>query len=437
MAAKGASGATGPAAPAADGRSARSPHRDRQRSPFTTVAPVVAVAIAYSVAVAVWIVAGDRLPGGRWLAVHLFTLGVLSNAVIAFSQHFGQTVTRVAAQRWRWQPVILNVGILLTLAGIPTESSWATGLGATVVTAVVLDAYVRLRRMRHAAVGARFAWIARIYERAHGSFVHGAILGALLGTGVLTGRWYGAGRIAHLHVNILGWAGLTLLATLVFFGPTMVRTRIRQGADDAAATALRHGATALTVAVLLLLATGIGGLAGTALRVAAAATLGVYAWAATVVCLPVLHAARTAKSSAARPPLLAVCIWLPVAAWADAVIVAIGQLRLLDALGLVALVGVLAQAIAAALTYIAPAIRGRTNPERSRIMRRLSRGVTIRTSAYNLGVVAITAAAAGGPWLEAAGARLAAAGWLLVIGALATQVVVGVWPVGDSGFEAA
>ena len=66
-------------------------------------------------------------------------------------------------------------------------------------------------------------------------FVHGAILGALLGTGVLTGRWYGAGRIAHLHVNILGWAGLTLLATLVFFGPTMVRTRIRQGADDDAA----------------------------------------------------------------------------------------------------------------------------------------------------------------------------------------------------------
>jgi hypothetical protein len=424
MAAERASDATGP-----EGRSARSPHRDRQRSPFTTVAPAVAFAIAYGVAVAAWIVAGDRLPGGRWLAVHLFTLGVLTNTVIAFSQHFGQTVTRVAAQRWRWQPVILNLGILLTLVGIPAANSWATGLGATVVTAVVLDAYLRLRRMRHAAVGARFAWIARIYERAHGSFVHGAILGALLGTGVLTGSWYGAGRIAHLHVNVLGWAGLTLLATLVFFGPTMVRTRIRQGADDAAATALRHGSTALTVAVLLLLVTGIGGLTGTALRVTAGATLGVYAWAATVVCLPVLHAARTAKPSAARPPVLAVCVWLPAAAWADAVVVATGQMRLLDALGLVALVGVLAQAIAAALTYVAPAVRGRTNPERSRITHRFGRGATARTIAYNLGVAAVAAAAAGGPWLQAAGARLAAAGWLLVIGAVATQVAVGLWPV--------
>lgn len=427
-----ASGATG-----TDGRSARSPRRHRQRSPFTPVAPVVALAVGYGVAVVVWIIAGDRLPGGRWLAVHLFTLGVLSNAVIAFSQHFGQTVTRVAAQHWRWQPVILNVGILLTLAGVPTAASWATGLGATVVTTVVLDAYVRLRRMRRAAVGARFAWIARTYERAHGSFVHGAILGALLGTGVLTGPWYGAGRIAHLHVNILGWAGLTLLATLVFFGPTMMRTRIRQGADDTAAAALRHGATALTVAVLLLLATGIGGPTGTALRVTAAVSLGVYAWAASVVCLPVLHAARTAKPTAARPPLLAVCVWLPAMAWADAAIVATGQLRLLDALGLVALVGVLGQAIAATLVYIAPAIRGRTNLERSRITRRLGRGAIGQTTAYNVGVVAVAAAAAGGPSLQVAGARLAAAGWVLVIAALAAQVVVGVWPVGTRGPDAA
>jgi hypothetical protein len=213
--------------------------------------------------------------------------------VITFSQHFGQTVTRAAAQRWRWQPAILNLGVALTLVGIPTATSWATGLGTTVFTAVVLDAYVRLRRMRHAAVGARFAWIARIYERAHG---HGAILEGLLGTGVLSGPWYGAGRVAHLHVKILGWAGLTLLATLVFFGPTMVRTRIREGADADAARALRHGATALTVAVLLL-ATGIGGMTATALRVAAAGTLGAYAWAATVVCLPVLRAATTAKPS--------------------------------------------------------------------------------------------------------------------------------------------
>ena len=409
------------------------PDRGRQRSPFAVVGPTVGVAVGYGVTVAAWIVAGDRLPGGRWLAVHLFTLGVLTNVVIAFSQHFGQTVTRTARQRWRWQPVLLNLGVVLVLVGIPTATSWATGLGATVVTTVVLDAYLRLRRMRHVAVGARFAWIARIYERAHGSFVHGAILGALLGLGLLDGPWYGAGRVAHLHVNVLGWAGLTLLATLVFFGPTMVRTRIQPGADADAAAALRHGATALTVAVVLLLATGMAGPAGTVLRVTAAAALGVYAWAASVVCLPVLRAARLAKPSAAKPPLLAVCVWLPATVWADVAVVATGELRLLDALGLAALVGVLAQAIAAAVAYIAPAVRGRTNPERSLIMRRLGRGATARTIAFNLGAAAVTVAAAGGPALQAAGAQLAAVGWLLVIGSVATQVVVGTWPTGAGG----
>jgi len=402
----------------------------RRRSPFASVAPTAGLAGAYGIAVAVWVVAGDRLPGGRWLAVHLFTLGVLTNVVVAFSQHFGQTVTRAAAQRWAWQPVLLNAGVVLVLVGIPTRTSWSTGVGATIATGVVLASYLRLWRMRRSAVGARFAWIARVYERAHGSFVHGAILGALLGVGLLNGSWYGAGRVAHLHVNVLGWAGLTLLATLVFFGPTMVRTRIEDGADTRAAVALRRGATALTVAVLLLLATGFGGPAGVTLRVAAAVALGVYAWAVGAVCLPVLRAARTAKPSAARPPLIALCAWFVVAAWVDVAVVAAGALRLLDALGLAALVGVLGQAIATALTYIAPALRGHTNDERGQLTKRMAPGATSRTLVYNAGTAAIVAAAAGGADLADTGARIAAAGWLLVIAVLVLQAAAALWPLG-------
>lgn len=402
----------------------------RRRSPFASVGPAIGVALAYAVAAAAWIVAGDHLPGGRWFAVHLFTLGVLTNVVVAFSQHFGQTVTRATAQPWTWQPVILHAGVVLVLVGVPTRMAWSTGLGATLATAAVFLSYLRLRRMRRRSVGARFAWIARVYERAHGSFIHGATLGALLGVGVLRGSWYGAGRLAHMHVNILGWAGLTLLATLVFFGPTMVRTRIEDGADAHAAVALRRGATALTVAVLLLLTTGIGGPVGTTLRLTAAVALGVYAWATGVVCLPVLRAARTAKPSGARPPLIALCTWFPVLVWADVAVLATGELRVLDALGLAALAGVLAQAIATALSYIAPAVRGRTNAERARVAARLARGATPRTVVYNLGVAAVVAAAGAGPALGTAGARLATGGWLVTIGALATQIAAGLWPIG-------
>ena len=403
----------------------------RPRSPFATVGPAAAIALAYCVAIIVWVGFGDRLPGGRWLAVHLFTLGALTNAVVAFSQHFGRTVTRAAEERWYWQQIVMNVGVVLVLAGIPTGQRWATATGATVVTAVVLASYRRLRRMRRQAVGARFAWIARTYERAHGAFVHGATLGLLLGVGVLSGTWYGTGRIAHLHVNVLGWGGLTLLATLVFFGPTMVRARIEDGADARAATVLRHGATGLTIAVLLLLASGVGGAVGVALRLLAAVGLGVYAWAATVVCLPVIRVARAAKPSAARLPLVWLCVWFAVVAWSDVLVIALGRVDLLDALGVAALAGVLAQAIATALTYVAPMMRGTSRNDRDRIMARFERGGMARTTVYNLGVAAVTVAAAGGTALEVAGTRLAMAGWGLLALVVVVQIAMGLWPVRD------
>lgn len=401
-----------------------------RRSPFAALAPTIAIALCYGIAIAVWITAGDRLPGGRWFAVHLFTLGVLTNLVVAFSQHFGLTVTRAPDERQPWLSAILNTGIVLVLTGIPTSATWATAAGATVVMAAVLDSYVRLRRMRRQAVGARFTWIARVYERAHGSFIHGAVIGLLLGVGLLPGAWYGAGRVAHVHVNILGWAGLTLLATLVFFGPTMVRTRIEAGADARAAASLRTGATALTLAVLLLLATGIGGPAGTTLRVLASLALGVYAWSVMVVCLPVLRAARRAKPSATRAPLIALCCWFPLVVWADVAIVASGELRLLNALGVAALTGVLGQAVITALAYVAPAVRGRSNSQRGALVGRLARGAAQRAIAYNLGVALVAIAASGGTALATAGSWLAQAGWVLVIGTIAVQAATALWPVG-------
>jgi hypothetical protein len=405
--------------------------RRRLRSPFATVGPAAGSALAYGIAIMVWIALGDRLPGGRWLAVHLFTLGALSNVVVAFTQHFGRTVTRADDERWVWQPVVMNLGVVLVLLGIPTGTRWTTAVGATTVTAVVFASYRRLRRMRRQAVGARFAWIARVYERGHGAFIHGATLGLLLGVGVLSGAWYATGRAAHLHVNVLGWGGLTLLATLVFFGPTMVRARIEDGADARAAAALRHGATGLTLAVVLLLASGVGGAPGTVVRLLAAAGLGVYAWAVTVVCLPVIRVAWAAKPSAARLPLVWLCVWFQAVAWSDVLVVASGRLRLLDALGVAALAGVLAQAIATALTYVAPMLLGATRAERERIMARFEHGAAARTAAYNLGVAAATAAAAGGPALAAAGSRLGATGWALVGLVVAVQIVMGLWPAAD------
>lgn len=398
----------------------------RRRSPFGSTAPTITAALAYGLACLVWIAAGDVLPGGRWLAVHLFTLGVLTNLILVFSEHFGRTLTRHPDQRIRWQPPVANLGILAVLVGLPSSTRWLVGLGATVVTGVVLVAYVRLRRMRTSAVGARFVWIVRMYERAHGQFVHGAVLGLLLGVGALRGPWYLSGRVAHLHVNVLGWAGLTLLATLVFFGPTIVRTRIESGADDRAARALRFGATGLTIGVLLLLASGVGGAAGTALRLAAAAGLGVYAWSATTTCAAVVRAATRAKPSANRPALIAACSWLPVAVWADVAVVATGAWRWLDPVGLAMLVGVLAQVVLVVLTYLAPMLRTSGAAGRDRLLARIDVAAGPRTGAYNIGVAGVLVAAS---VRGEVGSVIAWSGWGLVAGATITLAVAALAPV--------
>ena len=398
--------------------------RPRGRSPFGPAAPSIAAALLYAAAVGVWSVFGGLLPGGRWFAVHLFTLGVLTNLVLTFSEHFARTVTRTKGERAAWWPVVTNLGILLVLIGFPGGQRWLLAVGSTIVTGAVFAAYRRIRRMRHEAIGARFAWIARVYERAHGAFIHGAILGALMGVGLLAGSWYGAARIAHLHANILGWGGLTLLATLVFFGPTMARTRIEPGADERGARALRRGATGLSVAVVLLLLTGVGGVPGTIARVGAGTGLALYAWAATVVCLPVGRAVWRAKPTAARPLVTAVCVWLPLVAWADVAVVATGSWRWLDAIGVAALTGVLAQAICATLVYLTPMLRGSTTAEREAIRLRLEVGMHLRAATLGVGVVACILAA----MRIAATVPMAAIGWSLIGATLLVTAITALWP---------
>jgi hypothetical protein len=385
-----------------------------RRSPFADAAPSIVAAVGYALVTLAWI-ALPGLPGGRWFAVHLFTLGVLTNVILAFSDHFGRTVTRTPGVAPRAWPVVANLGILALLVGLPNRVLPLVALGASTVMLAVLASYRRLRTMRRNAIGARFAWIVRAYERAHGAFIHAGVLGLLLGVGWLPGPWYGAGRLAHLHANVLGWGGITLLATLVFFGPTMARTRIEPGADDRAARALRHGATGLTIATAALLATGFGGAVATSARLVAAAGLAGFAAAAIAVCLPVARAAWHARPTAPRLHVIAVCVWLPVLVVADVVVVASGAWRWLDALGAVALVGVLAQAVLSTMLYLAPMLRGADADARERVRTRLEVGARWRLAAVQVAVVllvlAVLAPGASGP--------AAAAGW----GLLAATVV--------------
>ena len=389
----------------------------RGRSPFAAAAPSIAISLVYLATLLVWLAFGDLLPGGRWLAVHLFTLGVLTNLVLTLSEHFARTVTRTPGRRSWWWPLVTNIGVLGVLLGMRL-GPLVLAAGGTILTFVVVAAYLRLRRMRRRAVEARFAWVAQAYEHAHGAFVVGAVLGILLGAGLVPGAWVVGVRAAHLHANVLGWGGLTLLATLVFFGPTMVRTRIEPGADDRGARAVRIGAIGLGLGLLLLALAGAPGSAGRIARVGAGIGLGVLAWATTVVCLPVARAALRAKPTAPRWPVIAVCVWFPLVVWADAAVIIAGMWRWLDALGAAALVGVLAQAILATLTYLAPMLRFGSSPAREVTRTRLERGARTRAVLFQVGALCVVVAA-----LRLTALPLAAVGWALLTAAIVTAVV--------------
>jgi len=394
--------------------------------PLAALRPTLAVAGLYALGTLTWATLGNvlSLPGGRWLAVHLFTLGVLSNLVTGLAFHFSTTLLHTPAPPRRFgRLALLNAGALALLAGLPAAWSWAVAAGATALVAAVCWLYLDLRRMRRASLPGRFTFVVHIYERAVGAFVLGALLGALLGVGLLSGDWYGPARVAHLHINALGWGGLPLLATMVFFGPTVMRTRIEPGAEAAAAPALRRAATGLTVGVLALLATGAGGPVALAARLLAAAALAVYAAGAAAVCLPVLRAVRRARPSAEARMLGAAAAWFLLAVVADVGVIATGRLRLLDALGAVLLAGVLGQAILGSAGYLAPQLLGGADA-RAAARRRLDTLPRLRPITLNLGVALVFAAGIIGRSGGAAGMWTARSGWALVICTALAQLLL-------------
>ena len=407
-------------------RDAASRRVERGRPPLRALAPVTAAAVAYGVAALVWVALGPALPGGRWMAVHLFTLGTVTNLVATMTDHFARTLTKVEGDGRRgWRLGLLNAGVLLVLVSLPR--GWpvvlASGAGATLVAIAWL--VLALRRMRTRAVGARFGYIVRAYELAGVAFVGGGLLGALMGTGTLPTGWHEGPWAAHLALNVLGWGGLVLLATIVFFAPTVMRARMVATADRLARYALPLAAAGLVLAVAgLIVSAADGPIAGTG-RAAAIVGLGGYALASALVCGPALATARRAVRSPQAYAIGAACAWFPVAAAAAAVTVAWPAFPPVEAIGIVLLVGVLGQAIIGALTYLLPMVTGGGAEARALQRRQLERLGALRVLVYNAGVLAVTAHSLWPDPPRPGSTVLATVGWGLVGASVLASVVLG------------
>lgn len=158
-------------------------------------------------------------------------------------------------------------------------------------------------RLRNAVPG-RFRVTVYYYIVAACFFPIGALIGALLTRGLSDG-WHGKLLVAHTMIYLLGWVGLSIFGTLVTLWPSMLRTRMAEGAEHAAIRAL----PILTVGIGTVVASPL--LDFTWLGVLGVA---IYFAGTMIAYMPIWRAARR-KAPHSFPTLSAsaALVWLPVA----------------------------------------------------------------------------------------------------------------------------
>ena len=206
------------------------------------------------------------VPAPRWLMIHLLVLGAAGHSILVWSRYFADTLVRLPSTTRRVQSqrlLLFNLGVLLVAIGVPVTTWWLVVVGALGIAVAVGWHVVSLMRGMRTGFASRFSSTIWFYIAA----------GALLLVGITLGTWLAAHpteplhtrlQVAHIAVNLLGWIGLTVLGTVVTLGPTMLRTRILEGAEKRARQALPVllGGIALVVAaawadVVLLVVAGL------------------------------------------------------------------------------------------------------------------------------------------------------------------------------------
>ncbi|MBC7596601.1 MAG: multicopper oxidase domain-containing protein [Kineosporiaceae bacterium] len=216
--------------------------------------------VFWFVAVLVSTLTHPWLPAPRWLMIHLLLLGAVSHSILVWSRYFADALLKTAprpADR-RDQSIrlaLLNLGVVVVVAGVLSDAWPVTLAGASAVSLAVLwhglSLVVQIRR----SLPGRFNATVRYYVAAAVLLPVGAGLGTILARG-LTDPLHDQLVLAHAAINLLGWIGLTIVGTLVTLWPTMLRTRIADGAERATRRAL----PVLLVSLLLITGGALTGL---------------------------------------------------------------------------------------------------------------------------------------------------------------------------------
>ena len=213
-----------------------------------------------------------------WLLIHIFTLGILTNSVVLWSQNLTERFlqqrlpdsARPAQLRRTW---LLNAGIVTVLAGqllasVLERYYLITWVGVALIAIVLLrHAAILLRQVRRAGRDKRHRPAVLGYVVSAICLPIGILFGSALAFG-LPGPWQENVRQAHMFTNVGGFVGLAALASLTVLFPTIWRIN---GMHDRAGVSIPLAVAGVVVA-------SVGALSGVSLITSVGVFIYVGAW---------------------------------------------------------------------------------------------------------------------------------------------------------------
>ncbi len=296
------------------------------------------------------------IPNSLWLMVHMITLGLITNSILVWSQHFTEALLKnrlpdsARGEQIR-RIYLLNASIIIMMIGVIFNLFPLTLVGSTGVGLMVAwHGYSLLQQVKQ-ALPARFQSTIHFYIAAAWLLPVGAAFGATLAAG-LSSQWHARFLLAHEAVNILGFVGFTVVGTLMTLWPTMLRTKMTQDAVGISKRALYVMSAGVAVITL-------GALAGW--RFVAVAGLVLYVLALCLVAYLMVRTCATKKPTEfATMSVAAGFTWFIIGVITAAVLVAthdFSSLNLRTATPMY-VVGFLVQVLLGAMSYLLPARMG-------------------------------------------------------------------------------
>nr|WP_052753183.1 cupredoxin domain-containing protein [Corynebacterium xerosis] len=325
------------------------------------------------------------LDDGRWLMVHLFTLGAATNSILVWSRHFTERLLKIdvpeEARRIQLARIhLLNGGIVVTIVGKLGDWWPVTTAGATIVGLAVAWHAVSLGRDLVAGRDRPFAIAVAHYVASACLLPVGATFGALLASPVGDSLHDGL-LLAHEAVNLIGFLGLAASGTLITMFPALWRTRMSPRS---------HPATSLAVQLTGITVTAIGGLASW--PSAASAGLGLVALGWIIAAVPwahnVLVVAKDPRDRLSYPALsvAAAVAWL-IGTLIVAAAQASGDAFVMSSLTLPLIMGFAAQLLIGVMSWLLPSTIGGGARALGAGLAEMDRAGAFRWTIINVGLI--------------------------------------------------